>query len=136
MSDQSWNDVISRITPAAPVDIDDDLAPLANAGDAADPTPLHSTVAYQSIPVGFAAEDTVCFGVRVTEKTPNIVSLAMQVAQMAAEKGGYPVILSHVDYCGLERFGFRVERIVGGSQEERRICEEQVCAFWKITLVI
>jgi len=60
----------------------------------------------------------------------------MTLAQMAAEKGGFPIILSHLDVCGLEQFGFRVERIGGSTDEEIAACEAQVCAFWNIVMVI
>ena len=60
----------------------------------------------------------------------------MVLAQMAAEKAAHPVILSHVDVTGLEKFGFRVERVAGNTEAERHAAEEQLKRFWNIVLVI
>lgn len=136
MRDDSWNDVISRITPAIPIDIDADLEPIAPKIAEPGRVKFSPSAIDAELPVQFADEETVCFGVRITKDTPNIVALAMQIAQMAAEKGAYPIVLAHVDYSGLERFGFRVERVAGTTPEEIEACEAQICAFWQIVLII
>ena len=46
------------------------------------------------------------------------------------------MVLSTTDVTGLERFGFRIERIAGETREARRRCEAQVRRFWSIDLVL
>lgn len=136
MRTMHWTRTMGIITPAAPTGLDADLEKLdprrAKPGRATFPEDMGDI----ALPADFASEETVCFGARITEATGNRVQLAMSLAQMAAEKGAEPVILSHVDYCGLERFGFRVERIAGETEEARAAAEAQVVRFWNIVLVI
>jgi hypothetical protein len=52
------------------------------------------------------------------------------------EKEVEVIIFNHLDHCGLERFGFRCERITGDTPEEREACEEQIRRFWGIDFVM
>jgi len=137
MSATKWLDVISRITAQTPDDLDPILAPLDprhHAESGAFHFPVEAAVPVISTP--FGSDDVVCFGARVTESTPDPLRLAMVLAQMAAEKAAHPVILAHVDVTGLEKFGFRVERVAGSTDAERNAAEEQLKRFWNIVLVI
>ena len=129
-------DIINRIAPQRPTDLDDILAPIdprqkpagtfrfpADASAIAAATPLENAGA-------------VCFGARVDETTKEPQRLAMNVAQLAAEKGAIPVIFSYADPCPLGAFGFRIERIVGRTEAEREAAQAQVRAFWNIAMVI
>ena len=136
MNTDHWTRVMGLITPAAPVDLDDVLEPLDPRRAKAGTTRFPEDIPDVALPVGFANGDTVCFGARITKDTPDRIRLAMNLAQMAAEKGAEPIILSHVGTCGLERFGFRVERIAGDSEEARATAEAQAIRFWNIVLVI
>ncbi len=136
MSDPYYTQVLASITPMAPEDIDatiDQIAPLGvETGEMSFPKEAERG----TLPLEFADATTVCFGARITKDVDNPLQLAVKLAQIAVEKEAHPVILSHVDYCGLERFGFRVERIVGKTQAERDACEAQIRAFWNIVMVI
>ncbi len=136
MSQTDWADVVASITPLEPTDLDAiiDRSKKNQPAKAGLEFPLDAAIA--PMKPSFKDETTVCFGARVTENTPNRLALAVTLAQMAAEKGATPIILSHLDYSGLEQFGFRVERIGGKTEEEREACEAQVCAFWNIVMVI
>ena len=131
-----WLAVIAAITPQAPEDLD----PLIGGHIAGAPEAGHllfpAEAADTAPPFSFEAESTVTFAARITEATPNRLELAMNLAQMALEKGAEAIILSHVDDPMLDRFGFRVERIAGETEEERAACEAQVIHFWNIVFVI
>ena len=47
-----------------------------------------------------------------------------------------PVVLSGSDRSGIERFGFRVDRISGDTAEERAACEDQIRLVWNLDLVL
>ena len=136
MSELNWAKVVASITPLKPIDLSeiiDELDPPQNEKEG-----LEFPIAVATSPlVGeFSDEAQVCFGARITKDTPNSVKLGMTLAQMAAEKGAFPVILSYVDHTGLEPFGFRVERIGGKDEAEREACEAQILKFWNIVMVI
>lgn len=136
MTELSWADVTAAITPLKPRDLDGLIEEITPN----DATPKGLTfpvdAAAASSPMTFKDENTVCFGARITKDTQNKVALAMTLAQMATENGGFPIILSHLDVSGMEQYGFRVERIGGSTPEEIAACEAQVCAFWNIVMVI
>lgn len=136
MSETNWAQVAATITPLEPHDLDGVITAIAPKKADRSGLAFPTEAAATALPLGFKDDKTVCFGARVTKDTTNKVALAMTLAQMAAEKGAFPVILSHLDYCGLEQFGFRVERIGGSTDAEIAACEAQVCKFWNIVMVI
>ena len=136
MSDFEWASVVASITPLEPTDLDGMIDAIAPKDVTPKGARFPLDAAINAVPVVFQDDTTVCFGARITKETSDRVGLAMTLAQMAAEKGAFPVILSHLDYCGLEQFGFRVERVAGQTPEEIAACEAQICAFWKIVMVI
>ncbi len=136
MSEDRRNEVILRISPHAPVSLDADLAPFdpisAEPGKALFPgTPGREISARL-----FAPMTSICFGVRVTAETTDIAGLAMKIGRMAYERDAVAIILSHVERSGLERFGFRVERVAGETDQERAECEQELTRFWNIVVVI
>ena len=136
MTETNWANVVASITPLEPTDLDAivDKGRKGRPDRAGLEFPVEAALA--PLDLKFKDETAVCFGARVTKETPNRFALAVTLAQMAAEKGATPIILSHLDYCGLEQFGFRVERIGGKTDDEREACEAQVRAFWNIVMVI
>jgi len=136
MNDMNWADIVASITPLEPTDLDGIIDTLRPPLSDSKQTVFPVETVKNPIPVQFRDETTVCFGARVTKDTPDRLGLAMTLAQMAAEKGAFPIILSHLDYSGLEQFGFRVERVAGKNAEEIEACEAQICEFWKIVMVI
>ena len=137
MSGTHWPTVLSRMTAREPVHLDDELEGhdprfAKTAGTLSFP----EDAAASDIPTPFDSAETVAFAARITEKTKNRVQLAATLAQMAYEKGAEVIILSHVDVSGLERFGFRVERVAGETEADRAACEAQLIRFWNIVFVI
>lgn len=86
--------------------------------------------------IAFRKPGLACIGVRVVEPRADVHKVAMHLATLALEKNAEIIILSYPDYSGLERFGFRTERISGATPEERAACEEQILRFWGIEIVI
>lgn len=134
MSD--WTRRISQITPLTPVPLDDELEKLDPRFTGKGTHSFPPAANAPEILTPFADPEHVAIGVRITDDTTNRASLAMRLAQMAAEKEAEPVILSYVETTGLERFGFRVERIAGSTDAERQAAEAQVIKFWNIVVVI
>ena len=137
MKKTRWPGVLSRMTAAMPTNLDpliEDIDPRFGGEIGALGFPLAAAEA--EMPTPFAAETTVAFAARITEETENRVQLAASLAHMAYEKDAEVIILSHVDVSGLERFGFRVERVTGSTPEERDACEAQLIRFWNIVFVI
>jgi hypothetical protein len=136
MTDDQHLDKIMRISPDAPLSLDVDLAQFdpiaAKPGQALFPDECFREISARL----FEPISAICFGVRITEKTTDIDGLAMKVARMAYERNAEPIILSHIAHCGLERFGFRVERVAGQTEAERAACEAELTRFWNIVVVI
>ncbi len=84
----------------------------------------------------FKRPSTVCVGVRVAAELPDAADRAMRLAAFMVERDVIVVILAETDVTGLERFGFRVERVSGATDAERAHCEEQIRRFWNIDLVL
>ena len=87
-------------------------------------------------PNAFTRPDMVVVGLRVSAPLPDAHDRAVRLASLAAEQDVEVVVLSTTDATGLERFGFRIERIAGETREARRRCEAQVRRFWSIDLVL
>ena len=75
-------------------------------------------------------------GVQVDDKRADLPSLAARLAALAIERDCEIIVMTANDYSGLERFGFRTERISGNSAAERDACREQIRRFWNIEIVI
>ena len=131
-----WLSVIDAISPKSPEDIDDLVSPFEPKAPKRGRMLFPPSASVPAPPYAMDDEETVAFGARITKDTPNRLSLAMTLAQMALEKGAEAIILSHVDDPELDRFGFRVERIGGEIEEDRAAAEAQVIRFWNIVFVI
>lgn len=136
MSADRWSGVLARITKtdADPIDV------IAGSFDNRR-NPIGSTIFPEGMGplmpnLAFRAEDTACIGVRILEARADVADVAAHLATLALEKSVEIIILNHMPYSGLERFGFRCERIVGNTSEERAACEEQIVRFWNIDIVI
>lgn len=131
-----WETVIARVTRNDPANLDDLLRPLD--GRSADPGRDLFPEAVGLIPFApeFREPDTIAVGVRVQEPRSDAADLAVQLGTFAAERNVEVVVLSHIDYSGLERFGFRTERIAGDDPAARTACERQVATFWNLEVII
>ncbi|MCG7519804.1 hypothetical protein [Ruegeria sp. Ofav3-42] len=135
MTDNVWFDILSRASPNRPVPLDD----LVNESHASQPcgkvifpqmdlTP--SAALWEREPGG-----PIHIGVRIIEPPEAPYSVARLLASAAMERDVYPVILSRVDYCGFERFGFRVERIPD-KPAAAEAAEEEIRKYWDLAIII
>jgi hypothetical protein len=131
-----WTTLMSRIVPQDA----DDLDALAGAYD-----PRADREGRELLPPGEAVTrpetalkraDAVCVGLRVTAPLADAADRALRLAAFAAERDVEIIVLAHAAHTGLERFGFRVERIVGDTPEDRARCEDQIRRLWNIELVL
>jgi hypothetical protein len=136
MQTHRWNALLARIVP----DDADDVDGLTSALD-----PRHTPTGRDIMPEIEAASmpttplkrrDAVCIGLRVTAPLADAADRAMRLAAFAAERDVEVVVLAHADHAGLERFGFRVERVAGATAAERARCEAQIRRLWNIDLVL
>lgn len=136
MKAEAWFEIMQRIAPQEPFDLDRALfAPPAPAGmpDMAGRIPgLAPSPALWPRPGDADAR----IGVRVYRPVADRVALATRLAAMAIERGIYPVILSNLPASGFEPMGLRVERLSADDPEECRRQEAELSALWDFVLVI
>lgn len=137
MDEKYWRKVLAGITGAEPVNIDKDLPLLPKtsakktARSAAMPDLPPSRRLFRE-----DEADMSFIGVRVTDPIANAALMATRLAAGALERGVVPIILTTLPLCGLERFGFRVERMSGRTDAELAACERELAAFWDLSIVI
>lgn len=136
MQTHRWNALLARIV----ADEADDLDGLTSAFDAryaptgGDVMPAVEAVLMPA--ATFKRRDAVCIGLRVAAPLADATDRAMRLAAFAAERDVEVVVLAHADQIGLERFGFRVERIAGATPADRAACEAQIRRLWNLDLVL
>lgn len=138
MSEDLWLDILSRIAPSEPVDLD---ALLPDRAPRPDPGPVEPRGRVGGFPVSARLWDRdpeqACIGIRVSEPPADLPRLALRLASAAAERGVVPIILSALPTTGFERFGFRVERLPeGASPDELTRAETEIQRFWDMPIVI
>jgi hypothetical protein len=137
MHEDFWLDVISRISASEPLDMDTAVLgdePVATnnlVGDAGVSCTAHSDKLW-----GREDVNASFLGVRVDERLADCTQAAFRLAAAALERGVTPIILTTLADSGFERFGFRVERIVGATPEDRAVIEEELKQFWNLAIVI
>lgn len=136
MSTNRWEDILARVSRNEPENLDGLLTPYdpraTTPGDEIFPEHV-SVVPFAS---EFRSDDTIAIGVRVEEPLPDPAERAVQLGAFAIERNVEVVVLSHMDYSGFERFGFRTERISGKSEAARAACERQLAGFWHLEVII
>ncbi len=136
METQRWTALLARIVPQDA----DDLDALTAAYDPRGGAPGRETfpeIAARVMPqAALKRADAVCVGLRVAPPLPDAADRAMRLAAFAAERDVEVVVLAETDASGLERFGFRVERVAGETPEARAACEDQIRRLWGIDLVL
>ncbi|MFQ8429774.1 hypothetical protein [Amaricoccus sp. W119] len=136
MDHTRWTTILSRIDSRDAVDIDD-LAAMVEPRAEVPGRDIFPEVEGCLLPrAAFRRADGVAIGLRVTEPPADAADRAMRVTAFALERDVEVVVMSDVDRSGFERFGFRVERVSGDSEEARAACEEQIQRFWSIDLVL
>jgi hypothetical protein len=136
MSQSPWTTILSRVTREEAENIDDLLRPHDPRARRMGRDLFPTGVDRVPFTPAFRRDETVVVGVRVTQPREDYADFAVQLSAFALEKDVEIVVLSHLDYAGLERFGFRCERITGETPEAREACERQVAAFWNLEVVI
>ena len=141
MTDSPWLDVISRICTSQPTDLDELLPDPAKTPDLDTASgDFPGPVAYLPTPCPSLwhpdQTEGARLGVRIDTPLPDVAQAASRLAAAALEKRIYPIILTTLAESGFERFGFRVERVLGESASDRTECEEQIKSFWNIAIVI
>ncbi len=131
-----WNGLLSRIVPHDA----DDLDALTGGFDRRQTAPgrdvFPEVAALLQPQDSFKRPDTVAVGLRVSSTLTDACDRAMRLAAFAAEQDVEIVVLARTDVTGLERFGFRIERVAGATPEAQAQCERQIRDFWAIDLVL
>ncbi len=137
MDEQRWLDLLSSITKAEPADIDAEL-PTASEGRSAKAFQLADAPPRPpSHRLWDAGKSGMSFiGVRISEPIQDCTLLAARLAASALERKVIPILLSTIPRTGLERFGFRVERISGATAAERDVVEAELVSFWNLAIII
>lgn len=73
---------------------------------------------------------------RAQRRREHLAILAGQLLSLSMEREADVIVLSEIDYSGLERFGFRSERICGETEAAREACEYQVSRLWNPEIVL
>jgi hypothetical protein len=136
-----WQEIVSRIAPLRCNEIDDLLETEdaeVRGGEARPPMLPPAGVCGRPAPALWPkkAGAGAHVGVRVDSTEIRAPDVALQLAAAAAERGILPVILSAVPQSGFEEFGFRVERLPPADDPSRSVIEEELRAFWDISVVI
>lgn len=137
MHDEKWLGIISRITPNEPVDLDRTVfdrleALVTNLSEVPDDLlTIHSSKLWER-----GDAEITFIGVRVNTRLSNCSQPAFRLAAASLERGVTPIILTTLPDSGFDRFGFRVERIVGETPEEIAIQERELSHFWNLAITI
>ena len=138
MDPKQWNAILSRIGPHDADDLDALLAPFDPrhaAMPGRDIFPLPEAMLMPQVEL--KREDAVCIGLRApAADAADAADRAIRLAAFAIERDVEIIVLNETDRSGLERFGFRIERISGETPEARAACEDQIRRFWNLDLVL
>ena len=133
--EDNWKSIMERITPNAPVDLDRLLGVTGDV-DPADPPPTEALRPPSTRLWSKRDPKASYLGIRVKTPDDNTAQLAAQLAAAAMERSVIPVILSHCERSGFERFGFRVERILGDTEAAAEAQETEIARFWDLAIII
>lgn len=141
MNIDHWLLIISRITSFRPIELDDvfDIyLPQRTDGCNAERTAARDRFAFPpSSRLWLHKNNSSSYiGVRVYEAQRNLAQAAFRLAAAALERCVVPIIFSTIPSSGFERFGFRVELLVGESHEDILEREEELKRYWNISVVI
>ena len=137
MTRDDWHKVLARLPERGIVELDDGPPVVSGLQTGTHNVSLEGEIVPPSICLLPLRQDDIArFGVRVIAKADAIGASAARLAAASIERGTEPVILSHVDRCGFEPLGFRVERITGATPGEIIIQEAEICRFWDLSIVI
>lgn len=139
MSEQTWLDLIARLSAPEPVDLDATVFRGQEIGSrAAGQWRLDQPEAVPPSALLWEKEtqDVSFIGVMVKTPLADPTEVALRLASAAVERGVTPIILTELADCGFERFGFRIERTVADSEEERATLLQEIRQFWDLAIII
>ena len=136
MDPTKWSATISRICPQDSDDLDDLLCGFVSSTGEPGREIFALPEADLMPQTALRRADAVCVGIRVATGDGGAADRAMRLAAFGMERDVEIVVLGETDRSGLERFGFRVDRISGETEEERAACEEQLRRFWNLDIVM
>ncbi|MFD0981440.1 hypothetical protein [Tropicimonas aquimaris] len=132
---EDWTLVLSRILPTQVSNLDD----LIDGGEVSVPRGGLLAPVSEAAPSAElwhrALDGPSHIGIRVTRSLAAPDRAAARLAGMAIERSVVPVILIRVDFCGLERFGLRIERLPD-DPEAAGAAEEELRKFWDLAIII
>lgn len=138
---EDWLTVLSRISLDQPLDLDPMIFGTGDEKTASGNTPTFACSGNLSAPPSLRlwerdSSGMSFLGVRVTAPLPDCAYTALRLAAAAVERGVVPIVLTTLPNSGFERFGFRVERLPGGSADEISAYEDELCRFWNIAIIV
>lgn len=127
---EKWEMILAGLSPHAPSDLDDpaDVPVALEISKTLDFVPSDKLFALK--------EEQAGIGIRVRGPLESPVFVAARLAAIALERDIVPIILSEIPRTGLERWGFRVERILGDTEAARSVSIAEIKAFWSIAVVV
>jgi hypothetical protein len=87
-------------------------------------------------PLKLARDDAIAVGVALSAPVGDPADVAFRLGALAIEQDVEVIVLSMPDYSGIERFGFRTEKVAGETEAERDACRDQLRQFWGIELTL
>ena len=134
--DMNWYAILGRITTTGPEDLD----PLIHDGESRRKQGQVLPVSTGLPPSAelWQREDAApsYIGVRIGAPLTEPAQAALRLASAAIERRVFPIILSRLDTCGLERYGFRVERVPASDPDAAIAAEDQLARFWNLAIII
>lgn len=136
MEMQECSAIMSRISPHRADDVDDLLSRL-EGGTTTPGGDIFPVIGPVPAPgPRFKRADAICVGFRATRDLGDGTEHAMRLAAMALERDVEIIVLSETDLSGLERFGFRTERVPRLDAEAHDSWLDQIRGFWNLDLVL
>jgi hypothetical protein len=132
-----WAEVLKRICLQAPVNLDDIIGTAPSNPTRGRVLAVTHAETLPSAQLWARGEPLVSYiGIRVQSPLADCTHAAMRLAGAALERRVVPVILTTLPSSGFERFGFRVERVGGTTQQEIERAEQQLARFWNLVIII
>lgn len=141
MNNDKWAAVLGRIGVEQPVDLDTTIFATdteqktsGSAGSIISPNLPISPPSSEIWPLKDDAQFHL--GIRLNSRDVDTILIASKLAAAAFERGITPIILTNLPFCGLECYGFRIERTYGKTAAEQKSSERELMQFWRIELLL
>lgn len=129
--------MLSRLSSQSPQDLDTDLfvtsdGPVGSILDMGD-----TQVAPISPALWQRSQEAMSYiGIRETHALDDYTQVTARLISAAIERGVAPIILTTLGRSGFTRFGLRVERLSGETEDARAVCEAQIKSLWNLAIII